>query len=143
SRLNEWLEPASLAVEPDAGERLLWVDCSPPCIVRKSAAVGGKPPLIQRYRIWPLLSHNPCSGPDRVAGYETARFHSFTRRRNGWVVIRRACAADGDAGDRFPQQRLAWFEYLAFGRVPSGTERSRLRRGPKFGGRIPLGGGPL
>jgi hypothetical protein len=23
---------------------------------------GGKQPLIQRYRIWPPLSHNPCSG---------------------------------------------------------------------------------
>jgi ABC-type uncharacterized transport system substrate-binding protein len=26
------------------------------------ASPGGKPPFIQRYRIWPLLSHNPCSG---------------------------------------------------------------------------------
>jgi putative ABC transport system substrate-binding protein len=26
------------------------------------ASLGGKPPLIQRYRIWPLLSHNPARG---------------------------------------------------------------------------------
>ena len=26
------------------------------------SVMAGKPPLIQRYRIWPLLSHNPCSG---------------------------------------------------------------------------------
>ncbi len=26
------------------------------------APPGGKPPLIQRYRIWPLLSHNPARG---------------------------------------------------------------------------------
>ena len=30
-----------------------------------------------------------------------------------------------------------------YGRVPPGTERSRLRRGTEFGDRIPLGGGPL
>src|SRR5712671_7460359 len=28
--------------------------------------MGGKPPLIQRYRIWPLLSHNPARG--RIEG---------------------------------------------------------------------------
>jgi hypothetical protein len=30
------------------------------------ASLGGKPPLIRRYRMWPLLIHNPRSGPDRV-----------------------------------------------------------------------------
>ena len=73
----------------------------------RMASSGGKPPLIQRYRMWPLLSHNPCSGPDRGAGHETPRFYNFTRRRNGWMAIRRACAAEGDAGDRLPRQRLA------------------------------------
>jgi hypothetical protein len=72
-----------------------------------SAQLGGKPPLVQRYRIRPPLSHNPCSGPDRGAGHETPRFYNFTRRRNGWTAIRRACAAEGDAGDRLPRQRLA------------------------------------
>ena|SRR5437016_4017173 len=36
-----------------------------------------------------------------------SRFRDFTRRRNGWTAIRRACAAEGDAGDRLPRQRLA------------------------------------
>src|SRR5215467_16167008 len=30
--------------------------------LRSVSRTGGKPPLIQRYRIWLLLSHNPCSG---------------------------------------------------------------------------------
>src|SRR5271168_235177 len=38
------------------------------------AAMGGKPPLIKRYRIWPLLSHNPCSGPDRGLGMRRRDF---------------------------------------------------------------------
>jgi hypothetical protein len=42
----------------------------------------GKRPLIQRYRLWPLLSHNPCSGPDRGARHETPGF-----RRSGWMAI--------------------------------------------------------
>jgi hypothetical protein len=45
---------------------------------------------------WPVLSHNPYSGPDRGAGHEAPRFYNFTRRRNGWTAIRRACA-EGDA----------------------------------------------
>src|ERR1700730_531408 len=55
------------------------------------ASPGGKPPLIQRYRIWPLLSHNPCSGPDRGAGHGTPRFHNFTRgATGGWPSVLRA-----------------------------------------------------
>src|SRR5882672_2389507 len=106
------------------------------------ASSGGKPPLIQRYRIWPLLSHNPCSGPDRGAGHETPRFHNFTRRRNGWMAIRLARAAEGDAGGRLPQrrQRTVLSERAVFGRFPPGTERGGLRRGTKPSDRIPLGG---
>src|SRR5215813_10924157 len=69
------------------------------------AELGGKAPPIQRYRIWPLLSHNPWSRPDRGARHATPRFHNFTRRRNWWRAIRRACAAEGDAGDRDPRPR--------------------------------------
>src|SRR5467141_2558259 len=73
----------------DPVEKQVFADCPDR---GTTAAVGGKPPLIQRYRIWPLLSHNPRSGPDRGTGHETPRFHNFTRRRNGWMAIRRTCA---------------------------------------------------
>src|SRR3954453_2616605 len=71
----------------------------------KRLPLGGPPPLIQRYRISPLLSHSPCSGPDRGAGHETPRFHNSTRRRNGWMAIRLAHATEGDAGGRVPERR--------------------------------------
>jgi hypothetical protein len=44
-------------------------------------------------------------GTNRGAGHETPRFHNFTRRRNGWMVIPFARATEGDAGGRLPQQR--------------------------------------
>src|SRR6266436_2651574 len=111
--------------------------------LRRGSAWGGKPPLVRRYRIWPLLSHNPCSGPDRGTGHETPRFHNFTRRRNGWMAIRLVRAAEGDAGDRHPRHRLPRPNCTVVGRVPPGTERNRLCRGTERGDRIPLGGGPL
>ena len=43
----------------------------------------------------------------------------------------------------YPQRHLARPACTVCGRVPPGTERNRLRRGPKRGDRIPLGGGPL
>ena len=60
------------------------------------------------------------------------------------MAARCARAAEGDAGDRRPQHRIARPVFCTvYGRVPPGTERSRLRRGTEFGDRIPLGGGPL
>src|ERR1700730_5219070 len=78
----------------------------------------------QPYRISPLLSHNPCSGPDRGAGHETPRFHNFTRRRNGWMATRRACAAEGRAGDRLSQWRLRPPVCTACGRVHQGLSET-------------------
>jgi hypothetical protein len=74
-------------------------------IILANGEVGWQAAGIQRYWISPLLRHNPCSGPDRGAGHETPRFHHFTRRRNGWMAIRLARAAEGDAGDRLPGRR--------------------------------------
>jgi hypothetical protein len=81
----------------------------------------------------PLLSHNPCPGRDRGAGHETPRFYNFTRRRNGWMAIRRACAAEGDAGDRLPGERGGRRVCAACRRVPPGAERNRLGRGTESG----------
>src|SRR5215470_10102955 len=88
-----------------------------PCWWSKPTELGGKAPPIQRYRIWPLLSHNPCSRPDRGARDATPRFHDFTRGRNWWRAIRRACAAEGSAGDRDPRRHVA--------RNPPGCGESR------------------
>ena len=65
----------------------------------------------------------------------------LARRDDGGA--RTARAAEGDAGDRLPQPRLARPTAVVFGRVPPGTGRNRLCRGTKPGDRIPLGGGPL
>src|SRR5439155_7628564 len=78
--------------------------------------------LIQRYRIWPVLSHNPCSGPDRGAGDETPRFHNITRRRNGWMAVRWPHATEGDAGDRFSRRYVARPVCRVCSRVPPRTE---------------------
>src|SRR3954451_24030874 len=59
------------------------------------------------------------------------------------MAARGARTAEGDAGDRRPQQHVARLFCTVDGRVPPGTERSRLRRGTECGDRIPLGGGPL
>src|SRR3954447_1034111 len=91
-----------------------------------------------------LLSHNPCSPSAREAGHEATRFHNFSRRRDGGMAARCARAAEGDAGDRRPLRRVAQRVFwTVYGRVPPGTERSRLRRGTECGDRIPLGGGSL
>src|SRR5215468_7253407 len=58
------------------------------------ASPGGKPPPIRRYRIWPLLSHNPCSAADRGAGM---------RRRD--FVILLAGAMDGRPSALRAQQK--------------------------------------
>jgi len=54
-----------------------------------------------------------------------------------------ARAAEGNAGDRLPQQRLARPVFIVCGRVPPWAERNRLCRGKKRCDRIPLGGGKL
>ena len=61
----------------------------------------------------------------------------------GGMAARYARAAEGDAGDRRPQHRVARpvFFCAVDGRVQPGTERSRLRRGSERRDRIPLGGG--
>src|SRR6266568_4319272 len=83
-----------------------------------------------------LLSHSPCSPSEREAGHEATRFHNFSRRRDGGMAARCARAAEGDAGDRRPQPRVAQHVFwTVYGRVPPGTERSRLRRGTEFGDR--------
>src|SRR6266851_2406919 len=92
----------------DAVEKQVFADCTDRgttaawVVSRRSSSVIG-------YRL--LLSHNPCSGLDRGAGHETPRSHNFTRRRNGWMAIRLARAAEGDAGDRLPQRHLARSEF--------------------------------
>src|SRR5438105_15552599 len=73
-----------------------------------------------------LLSHSPCSPSEREAGHEATRFHNFSRRRDGDGAARSARAAEGDAGDRISQLRLARPECIDCDRVPPGTERSRL-----------------
>src|SRR6516225_11625181 len=60
---------------------------------------GGEQPLIQRYRISPLLSHNPCLRPDRVAGHEAPRIDADAGWRDDGAA-RPARAAEGDASDR-------------------------------------------
>ena len=44
----------------------------------------------------------------RRAGHETPRFHNVSRWRDERVAARRPRAAEGGAGDRVPQQHLAW-----------------------------------
>src|SRR5215467_11655974 len=63
------------------------------------------------------------------------------RRRGGRVAARGKRAAGGDAGGRMAQQRNAARIRPNGGRVPPGSERSRLRREPECGDRIPLGRG--
>jgi len=53
-----------------------------------------------------------------------------------------ARAAEGDAGDRRPQPRVASVSSGLFMASP-GTERSRLRRGTEFGDRNTAGGGAI
>src|SRR5438045_347341 len=106
--------------------------------VRRSAE-GWKAARRLAYPEVALLSHSPCSPSEREAGHEATRFHNFSRRRDGGMAARWARAAEGDAGDRRPQYRVARHVFwTVYGRVPPGTERSRLRRGTEFGDRIPL-----
>src|SRR3954454_23567887 len=70
-----------------------------------------------------LLSHSSCSPSEREARHEATRFHNFSRRRDGGVAARCARAAEGGAGDRRPQHRVAQpVCCTVYGRVPPGTE---------------------
>src|SRR6266567_940199 len=79
---------------------------------------------------------------DRGTSHEAPRVRPVGRRSSDDVADRRACAAECDPGDRVPKQHLAWPECAVLGRVPPGAGGNRLRRRPKFGNRIPLGGEP-
>ena len=85
--------------------------------------------------------HRSSPAPTRSSN-ETPRVDAPAGRRDDGGA-RPPRAAEGDAGDRLPRQRLARPECTVCGRVPPGTERNRLCRGTKCGDRIPLGGGPL
>src|SRR5262249_51782705 len=70
---------------------------------------------------------------------EATAFDAPARRRGGGAALT-ARAAKGDAGGRLPWHHLARSVCAICGRVPSGFKRNQLRRGPKRGDRIPLGG---
>jgi hypothetical protein len=64
------------------------------------------PELTEAQALLAALIIIPVRGQIR-ARHATPRFHNFTRRRNWWRAIRRACAAEADAGDRDPRRHLA------------------------------------
>src|SRR4051812_14025314 len=99
------------------------------------AQVGGKLPF-SSYRKWPWRAIILACCPER-GGNETPEFHDGSRWRNGGMAARWARAAEGDAGNRLPLE-LARAMGSVCCRVPPGTERNRLCRGRKCGGRIPL-----
>src|SRR5258708_20745073 len=73
---------------------------------------------------------------------EASRFHRALEWCNGSLAAPCTRATTGDAGDWLPRYRLARHGG-ASGRVPSGTERSRLRRRPESADPLsPGGGGP-
>src|SRR2546423_13399940 len=74
---------------------------------------------------------------------ETARVYRPGRWCGGRMAAGGARAAETDAGDRLARQRFAQPEFAECGRVPPGTERNRLCRGPKCSDRVPLGGRAL
>jgi hypothetical protein len=63
----------------------------------------------------------------------------FISLLGGAAAARGAGAAARHTGDRVSRRRFAQFQ-SGHGRVPTGSERNRLRRGPRRGHRISVGG---
>ena len=62
--------------------------------------------------------------PELGRGHATAPVHYAARRHGSRVVVGRARAAAGDAGDRFPPRRIRRRVRASPGRVPSGLEEA-------------------
>src|SRR5215831_1955440 len=92
---------------------------------------------------WYPSLYAPRTGGAYDSRHRTAGIAGRARRGGCSVAARGARAAGGDAGGRFSQQHIARLVGAFRGRVPSGPEGGRLRRGSKRDNRVPLGGKPL
>ena len=72
--------------------------------------------------------HRRCSPALTRSSSETERVHRAVRRRGSGVAVRGAGAADGDAGDRISQSRIARRFCGSSARIPPGSEGHRLYR---------------
>src|SRR6266404_7145029 len=131
--------------------------CRPRCA---TSAFRGKAENICSHRAFPVLTpsgHRPywvrdfvqqvmtiavlgCFHASGGSANEASRFHRALEWCNGSLAAPCTRATTGDAGDWLPRYRLARHGGVSGG-VPSGTERSRLRRGPERDDRLSLGGG--
>src|SRR5262249_26471760 len=74
-------------------------------------------------------------------GPGAAGIRGAARRGGGYVAVRRARTATGDAGDRIPGQRVARCLLGPPAHISTGAQGSWLCRGPERRNRISLGRG--
>jgi hypothetical protein len=113
--------------------RALWRSGGTGCI-----APGGRRDEVDRRLILAVVTYLLL----REGSHEAARFHHGSRWLGG-VAAGGAWAAVDDAGDRLSRQQFSGRVASVGSRVRAGIEGQRLRRGPRRGDLIPLGGRSL